>query len=26
VKLESWDEGGDLPVEVEIEPPRAASG
>ena len=27
VKLESWDEGGgDVPVEVEIEPPRAASG
>jgi predicted PurR-regulated permease PerM len=27
VRLESWDEGGgDLPVEVEIEPPRAASG
>jgi predicted PurR-regulated permease PerM len=27
VKLESWEEGGgDVPVEVEIEPPRAASG
>jgi len=26
VKLESWDEGGDVPVEVDIEPPRAASG
>jgi predicted PurR-regulated permease PerM len=27
VKLDSWDEGGDeVPVEVEIEPPRAASG
>ena len=27
VKLDSWDEGGgEVPVEVEIEPPRAASG
>jgi predicted PurR-regulated permease PerM len=26
VTLESWDEDADLPVEVEIEPPRAASG
>jgi predicted PurR-regulated permease PerM len=27
VKLESWDEGGsELPVEVDIEPPKAASG
>ncbi len=26
VQLESWAEGGDVPVEVEIEPPRAASG
>jgi putative heme transporter len=28
VRLESWDEGGgsEVPVEVEIEPPRAASG
>ena len=27
VKLESWDEGGsELPVEVEIEPPKTASG
>ena len=27
VKLESWEEGGgEVPVEVEIEPPRAASG
>ena len=27
VRLESWDEGGgDIPVEVELEPPRAASG
>jgi predicted PurR-regulated permease PerM len=27
VTLESWDdEAGEIPVEVEIEPPRAASG
>jgi predicted PurR-regulated permease PerM len=27
VRLESWDEGGpEVPVEVELEPPRAASG
>ncbi len=26
VTLASWEEGGDVPVEVEIEPPRAASG
>ena len=26
VTLASWEEGGDAPVEVEIEPPRAASG
>jgi hypothetical protein len=27
VTLESWEEGGgEVPVEVEIEPPRAASG
>jgi predicted PurR-regulated permease PerM len=27
VRLERWDEGDpDVPVEVEIEPPRAASG
>ena len=27
VQLEPWEEGGpDVPVEVELEPPRAASG
>jgi predicted PurR-regulated permease PerM len=26
VELESWEEDGELPVEVELEPPRAAAG
>jgi hypothetical protein len=26
VTLESWDEDAELPVEVELEPPKAASG